>query len=59
MVAALCAGDGALLRGGGSMAEFEVGGLVAIAGSGKGGMSSSVPVSMVISFVSVLATLRW
>lgn len=58
MVAALCAGEGALLRGGGSMAEFEVAGLEVIAGSGRGGISSSVPVSMVISFVSVFDTRR-
>ena len=58
IVAWLCAGDGALLSGGGSIAEFEVGGFELIAGSGKAGISSSVRVSIVISFVSQLITRR-
>ena len=48
-------GEGAPVRGGGSIAAYEVGGLDGTAGPGKDGMSSSVWVSMVISFVSVLA----
>ena len=56
IAAALEEGEGALVRGGGSIVEFEMGcGLEGIAGSGKGGMSSSVRVSIVISFVSALA----
>lgn len=54
MVAALGDGDGALVSGGGSMAKFEVSGLECIAGSGNGAISSSVPVSIVISLVSEL-----
>lgn len=50
MVAALGEGDGA--RGGGSMEAWEVGGFGGCAASGRGGMSSSALVSIVISFVS-------
>lgn len=53
MAAALGEGDGALVRGGGSMAACEVGAFVGITGSGKAGISSSPLVSMVISLVSV------
>lgn len=52
MLAALTAGEGALVSGGGSMVGFGAGALVGTAGSGNEGMSSSVRVSMVISFVS-------
>lgn len=55
MAAWLSEGDGALLKGGGSMAKCDVGGCIGgtcTAGSGSAGMSSSVLVSMVISFVS-------
>jgi len=55
MVAKLGDGDGALVRGGGSIVECEVGGFDGTAGSGKGEISSSVLVSMVISLVSALA----
>lgn len=47
------------MRGGGSIAEKDVAGLGGTAGSGKGGMSSSVRVSMVISLVSTFDTRRW
>lgn len=52
-MAALVEGDGALVSGGGSMVEYEVIGLAGTAGSGNGGISSSVRVSIVISLVSV------
>ena len=48
-------GEGAPVRGGGSIAAWEVGGLDGTAGPGKEGISSSVRVSIVISFVSELA----
>lgn len=44
-------GDGALVGGGGSIEECDVGGFEGIAGSGNDGMSSSCEVSMVICFV--------
>jgi hypothetical protein len=44
-------GEGALVGGGGSIDECDVGGFEGIAGSGKDGMSSSCDVSMVICFV--------
>ena len=55
IAAALGDGEGALVSGGGSIVECDVGGLEGTAGSGSSGMSSSVRVSMVISFVSALA----
>lgn len=58
IVAALGDGEGAPASGGGSMAACEVGGFGGTAGSGKGGMSPSPLVSMVISFVSVCAVRR-
>lgn len=44
-------GEGALVGGGGSIDECDVGGFEGIAGSGNDGMSSSCDVSMVICFV--------
>jgi len=58
IAATLGEGEGALVRGGGSIAACEVGGLEGMAGSGRAGMSSSVPVSMVISLVSAVAVRR-
>lgn len=52
---ALGAGDGAPASGGGSMAAYDVGAFDGMTGSGSGRMSSSVRVSMVISFVSMFA----
>lgn len=52
-------GDGALVRGGGSMDECEVGAFDGIAGSGKAGISSSLEeVSMVICLVVGIAWRR-
>jgi hypothetical protein len=45
-------GDGALVGGGGSIDECDVGGLEGIIGSGNDGMSSSWEVSMVICLVA-------
>lgn len=57
IVAALGDGDGA--SGGGSMEACDVGaGLVGWAGSGRGGISSSALVSIVISLVSGAFTRR-
>ena len=53
------AGDGALVNGGGSMAACDVGALEGTAGSGRGEMSSSVRVSIVISLVSTLDARIW
>jgi len=44
-------GEGALVGGGGSIDEYDVGGFEGMAGSGNDGMSSSWDVSMVICFV--------
>jgi hypothetical protein len=44
-------GDGALVTGGGSIEECDVGGFDGIMGSGKAGISSSSEVSMMICFV--------
>jgi hypothetical protein len=44
-------GEGALVTGGGSIDECDVGGLEGIIGSGSDGMSSSCEVSMVICLV--------
>jgi hypothetical protein len=53
MVAAWVEGEGADVRGGGSMLECDVGGLAGITGAGSCGISSSgLRVSMAISFVS-------
>lgn len=54
--APLGAGEGAM--GGGSIAVWEWVGLEDIAGSGRAGMSSSVRVSMVISFVTAAGVVR-
>jgi hypothetical protein len=49
-------GDGALVSGGGSIDECDVGALDGIAGSGSAGISSSADaVSMVICFVGGIA----
>lgn len=49
-------GDGALVIGGGSIDECDVGALEGIAGSGKAGISSSADeVSIVMCFVGGLA----
>ena len=56
---ALGAGEGAPVSGGGSIAAWDVGALVGMTGSGSGGMSSSVRVSIVISFVSKFAGRSW
>ena len=58
-MATLGEGEGALVSGGGSIVECDVVDFVDTAGSGKAGMSSSVRVSIVISFVSTLVTRRW
>jgi len=55
MVAALGDGEGALVRGGGSIVEYDEVDFEGIAGSGSGGISSSVRVSIVISLVSLTA----
>ena len=55
MAAMLGEGDGALVSGGGSMLECEVGGLDGNTGSGNGGISSAARESIVISLVSTLA----
>lgn len=44
-------GEGALVTGGGSIDECDVGGLEGMNGSGKDGISSSCEVSMVICLV--------
>jgi hypothetical protein len=44
-------GDGALVNGGGSIEECEVGGFDGMIGSGKDGISSSCEVSIVICLV--------
>jgi hypothetical protein len=44
-------GDGALVTGGGSIEECDVGGFDGIMGSGRASISSSCEVSMVICFV--------
>lgn len=49
----LGAGEGALVSGGGSM-ELEMDGLENMADSGSGVISSSLPVSMVNSFVEAV-----
>lgn len=59
MAAILGEGDGALVSGGGSMLECDVGGLDGNTGSGSGGMSSAARESMMISFVSTLADRIW
>jgi hypothetical protein len=59
VVVELGAGEGALVSGGGSIAEFDVGALVGNTGSGRGARSSSVLVSMVISFVSTVEVRIW
>lgn len=53
IVAALVDGEGALVSGGGSIEEKDVADFVGSAGSGRDGISSSVRVSIVISFVSM------
>lgn len=47
-------GEGALVTGGGSIDECDVGGLEGINGSGNDGMSSSCEVSIVICFVGAV-----
>lgn len=59
IAAELGEGDGALVSGGGSIFDCEAGAFDGNAGSGRSGISSSVRVSMVISFVSTLAVLIW
>lgn len=54
IAAVLGVGEGALVSGGGSIDACEVAGFEGMTGSGSCGMSSSVRVSMVISFVSTL-----
>ena len=57
MAAAAGDGEGALTGGGISVVACDVGALVRTAGSGRGGMSSSVPI--VISLVSKVADRMW
>jgi hypothetical protein len=45
------AGDGALVKGGGSIEECDVGAADGKTGSGRDGISSSMEVSMVTCFV--------
>jgi hypothetical protein len=45
-------GEGALVTGGGSIDECDVGGLEGMIGSGNDGISSSCEVSMVICLVA-------
>lgn len=56
---ALGAGEGALVSGGGSIVAKGAGAFVGTIGSGSGGISSSVRVSMVISLVSTVAARIW
>lgn len=59
IAAVLGEGEGALVRGGGSIDACEVVGFDGMTGSGSCGMSSSVRVSMVISLVSTLDVRIW